>query len=146
MSLKTLDERYYAEPRRKVKSRLSKCMVDEANVVGSDVAVDRVRDSRCVLECVLVLAFGNRWTSMQAPCKLGGYVQEGRGDPAGSSHTRPAVPTEALRSADKLLRSKAFARESVATKLLLMSRCVLISSLAEAWAWECRWYRTRRDP
>ena len=42
-----------------VKSRVSKCMVDEANVVGSDVAVDRVRDCECVLGCVLVLAFGN---------------------------------------------------------------------------------------
>lgn len=44
---------------KKVKNRLSKCMVDEANVVGSDVAVDRVRDCECVLGCVLVLAFGN---------------------------------------------------------------------------------------
>lgn len=43
---------------------------------------------------------------MQDACKLGGYVQEGRGGPAGSSHTQPAVPTEALRSVDKLLRSK----------------------------------------
>ena len=45
---------------KKVKSRLSTCMVDEANVVGSDVAVDGVRDCRCVLGCVLDLAFGNR--------------------------------------------------------------------------------------
>ena len=47
-----------------VKSRVSKCMVDEANVVCSDVAVDRVRDcsgeAGCVLGCVLALAFGNR--------------------------------------------------------------------------------------
>lgn len=49
---------------KKVKSRLSKCMVDEANVVGSIDAIDRVRDcsgeAGCVLRCVLALAFGNR--------------------------------------------------------------------------------------
>ena len=57
------------------------------------------------------VSFGFRQSvdKLQAPCKLGGYVQEGRGGPTGSSHTRPAVPTEALRSVDNLLRSKAFA-------------------------------------
>ena len=46
---------------KKVKSRLSKCMVDEASVAGSGVAIDRVGDcSGYVLGCVLDLTFGNR--------------------------------------------------------------------------------------
>lgn len=45
---------------KKVKSRLSKCMVDEANVVGSIDAIDSSGTGGCVLGCVLALAFGNR--------------------------------------------------------------------------------------
>ena len=45
---------------KKVKSRLSTCMVDEANVVGSIDAVDNSGNGGCVLGSVLALAFGNR--------------------------------------------------------------------------------------
>ena len=45
---------------KKVKSRLSKCMVDEANVVGSIDAVDNSGNGGRVLGSVLALAFGNR--------------------------------------------------------------------------------------
>ena len=45
---------------KKVKSRFSPCMVDEANVVGSIDAVDNSGNGGRVLGSVLALAFGNR--------------------------------------------------------------------------------------
>lgn len=41
------------------------------------------------------VSFGFRQSvdKLQDACKSGGYVQEGRGGPAASSHTRPAMPT-----------------------------------------------------
>jgi hypothetical protein len=45
---------------------------------------------------------------MQDACRFGGYVQEGRGGPAGSSQTQPAVP--------KAMRCEASTLEIIAMK------------------------------
>ena len=60
---------------------------------------------------------------MQAPCKLGGYLQKGRGGPAGSPHTRPAGPT-VMNSCDGV-RSHAMCCDRVVIDVQMIAHLLL---------------------
>lgn len=57
---KNAGRKILCEAEKKVKSRLSTCMFDKANVVGSIDAVDNSGNSGRLLGSALALAFGNR--------------------------------------------------------------------------------------